>query len=179
MNISIPRRVLVVGVTVIAGAVLPTLSATSTSADTGAVRARATIIDATGNQIGFAHFTEDASGGVHVNVKVADLSPGQHGLHVHRVGLCETSAFTSAGGHFDPSGASHGSHAGDLPNLVVNDAGRGTLNTHVDGFTLSAGEMSLFDVDGSAIVIHANPDDFTPPTGNSGARVACGVLTAS
>lgn len=177
MNISISRRALVVGVTVVVGAVVPTLSAIS--ADTGAVRARAAIIDTTGDEVGFAHFTEDAAGGVHINVKVADLSPGLHGLHVHGVGLCAAPAFTSAGGHFNPSGANHGGHAGDLPNIVVNDAGRGTLNTHIDGFTLSAGATSLFDVDGSAIVIHANPDDFTPPTGNSGGRVACGVLTAS
>ncbi len=178
MNITIPRPVLLVaGVTVVVGAALPTVSAIS--ADTGAVRAQATIIDATGNQVGFAHFTEDAAGGVHVSVKVADLSPGEHGLHVHGEGLCQTPAFTSAGSHFNPSGAIHGGHAGDLPNLVVNDAGRGTLNTHVAGFTLSAGETSLFDLDGSALVIHANPDDFTPPIGNSGGRVACGVLTAS
>lgn len=122
MNISLPRRAFVAGITLVVGPALPTLS--TVSADTGAVRARAAIIDAAGNQVGFAHFTEDAAGGVHINLKVADLSPGLHSLHVHGVGLCETPAFTSAGSHFDPSGASHGGHAGDLPNLVVNDAGR-------------------------------------------------------
>ena len=75
--------------------------------------------------------------------------------------------------------APHGSHSGDLPNMTVNNAGQGKLNATTDHVTLSAGPISVFDADGSAIIIHANPDDYvTDPTGNSGGRIACGVVVA-
>src|SRR5215217_603710 len=90
-----------------------------------AIHASASIGDAAGNTIGFAKFTEDAGGTVHVNVKVAGLAPGLHGTHIHTVGLCDAPGFTTAGGHFNPTAAPHGEHssdetvahhAGDLPN---------------------------------------------------------------
>ena len=81
--------------------------------------------------------------------------------------------------HHNPKGVAHGGHAGDLPNLVANGEGRGRLNAHLDGFTLTAGDTTLFDGDGTALIIHAGPDDdVTDPTGNSGGRVACAVITA-
>ena len=94
-------------------------------------------------------------------------------------------AFTSAGGHFNPDNRQHGSenpqgsHAGDLPNLVVGANGAGSLVVTTDRFSLAAGRpTSLLDADGSALVVHAGPDDLkTDPTGNSGARIACGVVT--
>ena len=151
----------------------------------GASHATATILDASGATIGSAVFTEDATGRLHVNVHVEGLTPGLHGIHLHAVGQCVGPAFTSAGGHHNPLAAQHGlnsplgTHAGDLPNLTVNGTGRGHLNAMSDLATLSIGPVSLIDTDGSAIVIHAAEDDqLTNPTGNSGARVACGVIVA-
>ena len=148
----------------------------------GAVHASAEIVNTAGEVVGWAKFTEDATGTLHVNVHVAGLTPGLHGIHIHNTAACvlgTTPAFSSAGPHHNPLGALHGNHAGDLPNLVVNEAGRGHLNATSDGATLSSGPVTLFDLNGSAIVIHANPDDHvTNPTGNSGARVACGVIVA-
>lgn len=142
----------------------------------GATRASAIIRDASGAEVGFALFVEDATGRLHVDVKVDGLTVGEHGIHVHAVGACAPD-FGAAGGHHNPLVAPHGSHAGDLPNLVVNEAGRGRLNATTDGATLSPGPVGVFDADGSAIVVHAAPDDFvTQPTGNSGGRVACGVI---
>ena len=144
----------------------------------GALHASATLIDATGAEIGWATFVEDATGTVHVNVKVDGLSPGRHGIHIHRVGACSPD-FAAAGSHHNPLGAAHGSHAGDLPNLDVNANGRGRINATTDLATLSGGPLSVFDADGSALVIHADEDDLvTDPTGNSGARIACGVIAA-
>lgn len=148
----------------------------------GAGHAVAEIRDPAGNVLGFANFTEDAAGRVHVSVHVQGLAPGLHGLHLHAVGACSPS-FAAAGGHFNPGGHQHGldhpagPHAGDLPNLEVNPAGVGRLNATVERVTLSAGPLSLFDADGSALVIHADPDDqVSQPIGRSGGRIACGVI---
>jgi Cu-Zn family superoxide dismutase len=101
------------------------------------------------------------------------------------VGKCEGPAFTSAGGHFNPLGKKHGhknaegAHAGDMPNMLVAKDGSGRFEVLTDGFTLSAGPLSLFDADGSAVVIHAGVDDYaTDPTGNAGDRAACGIVAA-
>ena len=154
------------------------LAGSAGAADDGALQASATLQDPTGNEIGFAKLTEDATGTVHVNVKVEGLAPGLHGVHIHAVGACAPT-FAAAGGHHNPTGGTHGSHAGDLPNMAVNAAGRGSLNTTTDHATLSAGPLTVFDLDGSALVIHAGEDDLvTDPTGNSGARVACGVIVS-
>ncbi|HWQ11564.1 MAG TPA: superoxide dismutase family protein [Roseiflexaceae bacterium] len=154
----------------------------------GALHATAVLRDAAGQVVGVARFTEDATGTVHVNVHVKGIAPGLHGIHIHAIGVCDGTTptpFSSAGGHFNPSGAEHGlhnpagPHAGDMPNLTVNGAGVGHLNAKTDNATLSASARSVFDADGSALVIHAMPDDqVTNPTGNSGGRIACGVITA-
>jgi Cu-Zn family superoxide dismutase len=143
---------------------------------TGALHASVALVDAGGAQVGWAELVEDASGTVHVNVKVDGLSPGLHGIHIHAVGACSPD-FAAAGPHHNPLGVAHGSHAGDLPNLVVNAEGRGHLNATTDEATLSSGPLSVFDADGSALVIHAAEDDLvTDPSGNSGTRIACGVI---
>lgn len=154
-------------------------------AASGASHASARLVDTGGDQIGWARLVEDEAGRVHVNVQVDGLAPGRHGIHLHAVASCIGPGFTSAGGHHNPLGAEHGlenpagAHAGDLPNLQVNVAGRGHLEAVTDRATLSSGPLSLFDHDGSAIIIHASEDDqVTNPTGNSGARVACGVIEA-
>ncbi len=152
----------------------------------GSTHAEARIVGADGQTIGWAQLTEDAAGQLHMNVQVAGLSAGRHGIHLHAVGQCVGPTFASAGGHHNPLGAQHGldnplgAHAGDLPNLVVNVARRGHLDAVSHHATLSSGPVSLLDADGSAIVIHAFEDDqVTNPTGNSGARVACGVIEAT
>jgi Cu-Zn family superoxide dismutase len=122
--------------------------------------------------------------GDHLTLSVAALGlpAGTHGIHLHAVGSCEAPGFTSAGGHLNPQGHQHGalnpagSHLGDLPNLTVNATGAAAMRTDLAG-TLSEAEAALFDADGTALVIHAGADDYkTDPSGNSGARIACGVL---
>lgn len=166
--------------TTIALAAATTVGTTSfADAGPGVLHASVTLVDQSGIVVGTARLVEDKNGAIHVNVKAKGLEPGEHGIHIHAIANC-TPPFTSAGGHHNPLGASHGAHAGDLPNLTANIAGRGHLNATMDHATLVAGPLSLFDADGSSIVIHAVPDDFTSqPAGNSGARIACGVITGS
>jgi Cu-Zn family superoxide dismutase len=184
MKWLISLMVAVVAMVVAAGVV----TVSGAYAAPGAQHASALVRDVHGAEIGFARFTEDASGRVHINVHVKGISSGLHGIHLHAVGSCDATTippFTSAGGHFNPHGAEHGlenpngAHAGDLPNMRVNPAGVGHLTTTTDHVTLSAGATSVFDANGTALVIHASADDqVSNPAGNSGARIACGVLEA-
>ena len=112
------------------------------------------------------------------------LTPGFHGLHIHAVGLCEPPEFTSAGAHLNPSNKQHGRlnpagpHVGDLPNLVVAASGEGGIDVTTKAFTLSPSPVTLLGDKGTSLVVHANADDEkTDPTGNSGGRIACGVIT--
>ncbi|HEX5588778.1 MAG TPA: superoxide dismutase family protein [Candidatus Limnocylindrales bacterium] len=153
-------------------------------ASTGASHASVELRDAAGSVVGWADLTEDATGRLHVNVHVKGVSAGLHGIHIHAVGSCSPD-FGAAGGHHNPLGVAHGldsasgGHAGDLPNLEVNAAGVGHLDGTSDRASLSNGPTTVFDGDGSALVIHAGPDDqVTNPTGNSGGRIACGVIVA-
>jgi Cu-Zn family superoxide dismutase len=115
------------------------------------------------------------------------LKPGRHGVHLHAIGKCEPD-FLAAGGHFDPGPASnpdpdanHPFHMGDIPNLEVGADGSGVLQAVTTRVTLSPGPLSIFDEDGTAVIIHANPDQEitgAPKSGVSGGpRVACGVIT--
>jgi Cu-Zn family superoxide dismutase len=146
-------------------------------------RAAAPLRNAEGQVLGMAIFTQEAQG-VRISVTVKGLSPGEHGIHIHSVGKCEPPDFLSAGPHFNPTNKKHGltnpegPHAGDLPNLVAGEDGSAVYEHITDRVTLTPGELSLFDEDGSSLVIHAGPDDqMTDPAGNSGARVLCGVIT--
>lgn len=125
---------------------------------------------------------------VEITVTVTGLKPGPHGMHLHAVGKCDAPGFTSAGGHFDPGPAgnmdpdmNHPYHMGDLPNLVADAKGKATLKAITTRVTLGDGPLSVFDADGTAIVIHANPDQGITGEAKSGvgggARVACGVIT--
>jgi superoxide dismutase, Cu-Zn family len=143
---------------------------------------KATLKDAEGKDVGTATFTP-AKGGVKVQVQVANLSPGKHGIHIHSVGKCDPPDFNSAGPHFNPKDKKHGlhspegAHAGDMPNLVVAKNGKAKATFTAKGPTLGEGEGSLFGPDGTALVIHADPDDEkTDPGGKSGARIACGII---
>lgn len=146
-------------------------------------RAAAPLRDAEGKTLGVALFVQEAQG-VRISVTVKGLSPGEHGIHIHAVGKCEPPDFLSAGPHFNPANKQHGlnnpegPHAGDLPNIVVGEDGSAVYEYVTDRVALTPGGNSLFDEDGSALVIHAGPDDqMTDPAGNSGARVLCGVIT--
>lgn len=134
--------------------------------------------------------TYDTGVEVEITVDAKGLKPGLHGVHLHAVGKCEPPAFTAAGGHFDPGpagntdpDANHPYHMGDIPNLRVAADGSGTLQARTTRVTISPGPLSLFDADGSAIIIHANPDQGVtgePKSGVSGGpRVACGVIEKS
>jgi Cu-Zn family superoxide dismutase len=151
-------------------------------AQTTPVVAHADLSNAGGQAVGRATLTE-VGAAVRIVVEAKGLPPGEKAVHIHEVGRCEPPGFTSAGGHFNPGMRQHGllnpqgPHAGDLPNFTVGADGTGRLETTSDRITLGAGPTSLFDADGSALVLHVGPDDFrTDPTGNSGARLACGVI---
>ena len=121
--------------------------------------------------------------GVHIAGDIGGLAPGStHGFHIHEKGDCSAADASSAGGHFNPTGSAHGRsdvpphHAGDIDNIVADASGVAHVNTHVVGISLGGGGSN--DLAGRAIVVHAAPDDYTSqPSGNAGARIACGVIT--
>ena len=142
--------------------------------------ATATLQNANGIPVGSAVLTA-ADQSLTLNLAAASLPAGGHGLHLHMIGKCEVPTFSSAGGHLNPEGHLHGtantagSHLGDLPNLTIDAQGAGALSIRLRG-TRADLEAALFDSNGSAIVVHADPDDYkTDPSGNSGSRIACGV----
>jgi Cu-Zn family superoxide dismutase len=118
-----------------------------------------------------------------VTANVAGLAPGQHGFHIHEKGDCSAADGMSAGGHFNPTGKPHAHpttvdrHAGDMPMLTADTFGRAILTVELDVITVGGG---VTDIVGKGVIVHKDPDDFkTQPTGNSGARVACGVIRKS
>jgi Cu-Zn family superoxide dismutase len=126
---------------------------------------------------------EQVGAKVHVVVYVQGLKPGQeHGLHIHEVGDCSSGDGMSTKGHFNPFGKPHGNsgsaerHAGDLPSLKAGKDGRAKVDVELDGITVTPGPASII---GRGLIVHADPDDYkTQPTGNAGARIACGVISA-
>lgn len=147
--------------------------------------ATATLLDAQGSAVANAVLTE-VDDGVRIDVSASGLPPGTHGFHVHETGQCDAPDFTSAGGHFNPTSRSHGlqsaggHHVGDLPNLVVSADGTAQAEVVAHGATLrGSGDRSLLAGNGTALVIHAGADDMrSDPSGNSGPRIACGVIRA-
>ena len=151
--------------------------------DLGAV-ATATIMTEESETLGTVTLTQGPQG-VLVSADLNGLPPGGHGFHIHSVGSCSPD-FSAAGGHFDPGGESHGfmhstgMHAGDLPNIYANAAGAARAEAFTAAVTLAADdERSLFDSDGSAIVVHEKPDAYGEDVGSAGARIACGVIERS
>lgn len=141
--------------------------------------ARLTFAD--GRPAGTATLLNDARG-LRITVTAMGMTPGAHGFHLHTAGRCEAPGFTSAGGHLNPDNRKHGTlaaggaHLGDLPNLQVGSNGAGSATEEVSGGAGALG--AIFDGDGTAVIVHANPDDYrTDPTGNAGDRIACGVLS--
>jgi Cu-Zn family superoxide dismutase len=120
---------------------------------------------------------------IRVRVEAMGMPRGTYAAHVHAIGLCNPPDFTSAGPHWNPTGAQHGKnnpagmHKGDLPNLTVGPDGRGSMEYAIPASMLVGGPNALLDADGAAVVIHAQADDYrTDPAGNAGARMACGVF---
>jgi Cu-Zn family superoxide dismutase len=152
----------------------------------GGRSATAELRDTSGKSVGTLTLRDAAGGTVMIEGDVRGLPAGAHGIHFHATGQCDAAgAFASAGAHFNPSSRKHGlenpegPHAGDLPNLVVSTDGSGNFRTNTTRVSLGADAASLLDADGSAVIVHAAQDDQrTDPSGNSGARVACGIVTA-
>lgn len=145
--------------------------------------AKATLKDAQGKTLGEATLRESAAG-VLVKLDLQGVPPGTHAFHIHTVGKCDAPDFMTAGGHFNPTTMKHGlmatggPHAGDMPNLFVPADGKLSVEVLDTNVTLAAGPKSVFDADGSALMLHATADDYTSdPAGNAGARIACGVVT--
>ncbi|AXS80331.1 superoxide dismutase family protein [Dechloromonas sp. HYN0024] len=123
----------------------------------------------------------ETNGRLRVEATVAGLAPGEHGFHVHEAGDCSAPDATSAKGHFNPTGKAHGHHAGaerhggDMPNLIANADGKASYTAELSGLSLGG----TTGVVGRSVVIHADPDDYkSQPAGNSGKRIACGVIAA-
>lgn len=120
--------------------------------------------------------------GVRISGTLRGLSPGAvHGFHVHEKGDCSALDASSAGAHYNPANAAHGNpaspahHAGDIPNIQADASGRASVDVLIEGVSLGGAN----DIVGKALIVHSDPDDYTTqPSGNSGARIACGVIKA-
>ena len=143
----------------------------------------ANLASASGSLVSGKLVLKPMAGGVHISGEVGGLRPGDaRGFHIHEKGGCSAADASSAGGHFNPTAQAHGRagqgahHAGDTDNIVADARGVARVNAHVAGVTLGGGAAN--DIAGRAIIVHAAADDYaTQPTGNAGARVACGVIT--
>ncbi len=171
--------------TAVALSLVSAACSTATRMRNAAARAEAVMYNSSGTVIGTAQLWQDGNGVVNVEIASISLPEGLHGIHFHDTGKCEGPAFTTAGGHYNPMGMEHGlqnprgPHAGDNPNITVPAGGVANVSFSTDRVSLTPGPRSLFDADGSALVVHAGADDqVTNPSGNSGARIACGVVRA-
>ena len=149
---------------------------------TGASRATANLAPASASLVSGTLTLTAMGDGVHVGGEIGGLPPGPHGFHVHERGDCSAADASSAGGHFNPTNMPHGRsgptphHLGDSDNIVANADRVATIDTHLHDVTLGTGLPN--DIAGRALVVHADPDDYTSqPSGDAGARVACGVIT--
>ena len=147
-----------------------------------AAKTKVELKDAQGKDVGSVVIWDQGSG-VALQLNLHDLPPGEHGIHFHQVPKCEAPDFKSAGGHFNPENKKHGfdtpegHHAGDIKNFTVGADGKANAKLENADVTLKEGPHSLL-TGGAAVVVHAKADDYkTDPSGNSGDRIACGVIT--
>ena len=186
------KTALVVALALAAAILTAPLHASGDGRSSSRKHVKVKLVDASGASAGIVRLSEKGSS-VTVRAEVEGLTPGFHGFHVHSIGEC-VAPFTSAGGHYNPTGTGHGSHAGDMPSLLVLDDGTASLQFATDRFTVA----ELFDADGTAIIVHALPDNFaniptryqsttegtfgpdsaTLATGDAGGRAGCGVVAA-
>jgi Cu-Zn family superoxide dismutase len=155
---------------------------TALFAQKATTKAHADLTDGKGNKVGTATITAQKDG-VKIVASLMGLPPGVHAMHIHTVGKCDAPDFMTAGGHFNPEMHQHGkdnpmgAHAGDLPNFTVDAKGKAKVTVNAPMVNLGDGPNSLFHTGGTALMIHAMPDDYkTDPTGNAGPRIACGVV---
>ena len=174
-------RIVVMTATLVLGAAAAGAAQDMTDAQPTAT---AVMVSTAGDSIGHVALTQTPNQGVLIDITVSGLEPGAHGFHIHGMGSCELPDFDSAGGHYAPRGDAHGvlhpegSHAGDLLNLVVPESGHVRVHQLAAHVSLVPGvHGTLMDEDGSAFIIHANPDDYaSQPSGGGGPKLACGVI---
>jgi Cu-Zn family superoxide dismutase len=159
------------------------LLAACASMEAAGPKATATLEPRSGSSVSGTVSFQAVGQKVRVEASIAGLTPGEHGFHVHEVGDCSAADASSAKGHFNPSTKAHGHHggaerhAGDMPNLVADSSGKATLSAEMDLLSLTEGPAGILK---RSVVIHADPDDYkSQPAGNSGKRVACGVIRAA
>lgn len=163
----------------------PAAAAPAPAAQSTARQGTANLSAASGSLVSGKVMLMPMGGGVHLTGTVGGLAPNSvHGFHVHEKGDCSAADASSAGGHFAPASNPHGRrgtrphHAGDMDNITANAEGVASVNVHLNDVTLGGGAAN--DIAGRAIVVHAQADDYTSqPSGDAGARVACGVITAA
>ncbi|MGH8214584.1 MAG: superoxide dismutase family protein [Rhodanobacteraceae bacterium] len=158
-------------------------SPASPAAADSSIRAHAELASASGSDVSGRLSFVDTTQGVRITGRIAGLEPGStHGFHIHEHGDCSTPDASSAGGHFNPTQQPHGHpaegprHAGDLPNQQANAEGVATVDVLAKDIQLGTGDST--DIMGDAVIVHEKPDDYSSqPSGNAGARIACGVIT--
>lgn len=155
-----------------------------TVAHSGDSAAKATLKGTDGKTVGTVWFSP-AETGVKVSAEITGLAAGEHAFHIHGTGVCEAPSFKTAGGHYNPGNMQHGflnakgPHAGDMPNITVGGENKYQWITSLVSLDENA-DNTLFPEQGTAIVIHQNPDDYiTDPAGKGGTRIACGVIEKS